>query len=237
MVFCKIRRENLLGRLVLAALVLLRFFWRRKVEHFPADLLHETAGGVVPVDDVAISNRADDGGHRPDVIVMPGAEQAPANQIVDGALVLGHGGLLGRHGCRDDRVVIGHFRVVDEPSPERTHSCTGRELRAIRRFDRLDDARKRLCHILRQVTAVRSRIADEFVFFVQRLGDIQSFLRAETEQAIRVPLQFRQVVQKRRGRPLRCGIDGFDRRLSRKCPLDDRLCLDPVNRQTRFLRL
>jgi hypothetical protein len=38
------------------------------------------------------------------------------------------------------------------------------------------------------VTAVGSRIADEFVFFVKRLGDIQSFLRAETEQAVRMPL-------------------------------------------------
>ena len=71
------------------------------------------------------------------------------------------------------------------------------------------------------------------MFFVKRLGDIQTFLRTETEQAIRVPLQFRQVVQKRRGRALRCGIDGFDRRLARKCPLDDRLCLHAVNRQTR----
>jgi hypothetical protein len=45
------------------------------------------------------------------------------------------------------------------------------------------------------------------VFFVQRLGDVKVF-GAETEQAIRVPLQFRQSY--RRGGAARCVVELMD---------------------------
>ena len=58
----------------------------RQVEHLPADLLHGAAGGVIAVDDGVVANRRDHGGDAPDVVVVPGAEQAAADQVVDLAL-------------------------------------------------------------------------------------------------------------------------------------------------------
>ena len=146
---------------------------------------------MIAVDDVAVRNRGDHGCNRPDVVVLPGAEQAPAVQIVDLALV----GRQARH-FRErlrsgiDGVVIGHLGVVDEPSSQDALARAGRQMLPIRSFDALDGLRQCQRHILQEVSAVRARIADELVSFIQRLCDIQRFLRAEAVQAVGVPLEF-----------------------------------------------
>ena len=54
---------------------------------FQPDLLHGAAGGVVAVHNFAVADGGDDGGDGPDVVVVPGAEQAAADEVVDLALV------------------------------------------------------------------------------------------------------------------------------------------------------
>ena len=68
---------------------------RRHVQHLPADLLHRAARGVIAVHDGVIANRGDHGGDAPDVVVVPGAEQAAADQVVDLALFGRERGLAG----------------------------------------------------------------------------------------------------------------------------------------------
>ena len=113
------------------------------------------------------------------MIVLPGAEQAPADQVVDLALVVRQAGLPERYCGWNDGVVIGHLGIVNEPSPQGALARAGRQVVTIRTFDILDDRWQRRHHILREVPAVRARIANELVGFIKRLRDIQRFLRAE----------------------------------------------------------
>ncbi len=76
------------------------------VENLPADLLDGGAGGVIAVDIGAVGDGGDDGGHRPDVIVVPGAEQAAADEVVDLVLRPATGRVAGRRGGGDDGVVV-----------------------------------------------------------------------------------------------------------------------------------
>jgi hypothetical protein len=50
--------------------------------------------------------------------------------------------------------------------------------------------------------AVGARVADQLVPFIESLRDIQGPLRTEAEQPVGVPLQFGQIVQRRRSHPL-----------------------------------
>ena len=93
-------------------------------------------------------------------------------------------------------MVIGDLGIVDEPPSQRTLPGAGRQVLPIGRRDRLDDPRQRGRHILRQVPAVGARVADQLVPLVESLRHIQRLLRAEAEQPVGVPLQFRQVVER-----------------------------------------
>jgi hypothetical protein len=60
----------------------------RHLQHFPADLLHRRAAAVIAIDHgravrFRAGDRGDQGGHRPDVIVVPGHQQAAADQVVN----------------------------------------------------------------------------------------------------------------------------------------------------------
>jgi hypothetical protein len=103
-------------------------------------------------------------------------------------------------------VVIGHLRIVDEPPSQRTLTRTSRQQPAKGTLDRFDDLQQSARHILRQMAAVRTRIADQLVTLIQRLRDVQCLLCAEAEQAIAVPLQFRKIVKQRRSHALRLGL-------------------------------
>ena len=71
------------------------------------------------------------------MIVVPGAQQAAADQIVDLALVGGEIAALGRGRGGDDGVVVGDLGIVDEAPSQRTLAGAGRQMLAIRRLDRL----------------------------------------------------------------------------------------------------
>ena len=84
--FGETRRQFLFGRRVGGGGRGLLRLRGRQIEHLPADLLHGAARGVIAVHDGVVADRRDHGGDGPDVVVMPGAEQAAADQIVDLAL-------------------------------------------------------------------------------------------------------------------------------------------------------
>ena len=58
-----------------------------EVQHLPAELLHGAAGGVIAIHEGVVANRRDHRGHGPDVVFVPGAQQAAADEVVDFALV------------------------------------------------------------------------------------------------------------------------------------------------------
>src|ERR1044072_1037812 len=102
--------------------------------------------------------------------------------------------------------MVGNLRVVDVPFAERAFARSGGELLAIRRLDGLGDAPQRAGHILREVAAVRARVADQLVALVEGLCGVKRLLRAEAEEAIGVALELREVVRQRRGSA--CGVAG-----------------------------
>ena len=63
------------------------------------------------------------------------------------------------------------------------------------------------------------------------MRQVQGFLRAEAKNAVGVPLQFRQIVQRRRRHALGLGFDGFDGGLPGTRPRRDAVGLFAIGRQ------
>ena len=78
-------------------------------------------------------------------------------------------------------MVIGDLRVVDEARPSGRSPVPGASESRVRPSIASNDLRQRPRDVLRQVPAVRARIADQLVLLVQRLRDVQRPLRAEAE--------------------------------------------------------
>ena len=112
-------------------------------------------------------------------------------------------------------------------------SRAGREQLAVRRCDVIDDARERCGNVLGEVAAVGSWVADQLVPLVERLGEVQSPLRAEAKQAVGVALQFREVVEQRRQQPLRFAVGLLNRGGARSRPGNNRLRLFAPRAQAR----
>src|ERR1019366_4095843 len=83
-------------------------------EDLPADLLDSGSRGMVAVDDGVVGDGGDYRGDGPDVVVVPGAEQAAADQVVDLVFVRRRAGLFARRGGGNDGVMVGDLGVVDE---------------------------------------------------------------------------------------------------------------------------
>ncbi len=148
------------------------------------------------------------------MVLVPGAQQAPADQVVDAVFLGGEVGSAGRSGGGDDGVMVGDLGIVDIAAAEGAFAGSGRELLAVGFGDGSDDARQGSGDILRKMTAIGTRIADQLVTLVEGLGDVQGLLRAEAVEAVGVPLQFGQIVEQRRRHALRLRLDGFDGCLS-----------------------
>ena len=58
---------------------------------------------------------------------------------------------------------------------------TGRETRTIRPGNHLDDVRQGGRHIFGEMTAVRARVADQFVLFIKSLRHVQRLLGTESK--------------------------------------------------------
>ena len=87
------------------------------------------------------------------------------------------------------------------------------------------------------MAAVGARIADELVALVERLGHVERLLRAETEEAVGVALQFGEVVERRRRHALRLGFDRLDGGLAGARAFDDLRGLLAIGGQTHVLAL
>ena len=202
---------------------------RDHVQRLPTHLLHGRSGGVIVIRHAGIGNRRDDGGHRPDVIVMPRAEQAAADQIVDLALIGRE--IAGLHGRRDDGVVIGHLGIVDEAAAQRTLAGALRQQRVVRLLDGPHHGRQGVRHVLRKVAAIGARIADQLAALIERLRGFQGLLRAEAIKAIGMPLQFGEIVEQRRRHALRFGLDGSNVRRAYVRARHDPLRLFAIGRE------
>ena len=233
LVFGERCRQRLFGWLI--RLALFGFRRRRQVQHLPAHLHHRASRRVIPVDDPGIADRRDHRRHRPDVVLVPGAQQPPANQIVNLMLVRRQRNPLGPRRCRNDRVMVADLGIVHEAPSQRPFTSARSQVLAVRFLNRLDDAGQRARHILRQMPAIGARIADQFVAFIQRLRHVQRLLRAEPEKPVGVPLQFRKIVQRRRRHALGLGFDGFDGRLPGTRPRRDAVGLFAIGRQAHGL--
>src|SRR4051812_49045653 len=84
------------------------------------------------------------------------------------------------------------------------------------------------------MTAVGSRITDQFVLFVKGLRQIEGLLGAEAEQAIGVSLEFSQIVKKRWLLTLRPGFDRLDGCFACLRSGDNGVRVNAVDRQAFF---
>ena len=181
-----------------------------EIEDFPADLLNGFAGGVIAVNQGDVRDCRDDGGNRPDVIVMPAGEEAAADKVIELALVGRQVDAVRRSDGGDDGVVVTDFRVIHIAPAEGFLAGAGGEVFAIGCGYDSDDAGQGFGHVLRNITAVGSGVAEQFVALVEGLGGVQRVLRAEAEEAVGVALQLREVIEERRAHALGFGFDGFD---------------------------
>ena len=180
----------------------------------PPRLEDDRPGGAVPVHEPRRLDGHDSSDHRRrggDGVAVPRGQEAPCDRVVERPLV-GVEPLRSR-GRRDDRVVVGHLRVVHEPRPERPHPRPGRQERAeFRREldDGPDQAPEPLRHVLREVAAVGPRVGDRLLLLVEPLRHLQRLLRAPAEAAVGMALQLGQVEEERRRRPPRLAGDRLD---------------------------
>ena len=224
------RRQH---RLVFLAALACRFapggvLARLELQHPPALLLHGGAVAAVAVQlRSARSQRGldagDHRGHRRQVVVEPGAQQAAADQVVDPPLVPAQGAGAGICGGGDDGVVIGDLAVVHVALAELARAHVRRQQVGVWRRHGLHDLVQSLLHVGGEVAAVGARIADQLVLFVQRLGQLEGPVRGESEEPVGVALQLCQIVQQgRSGTPL-LALDGLDACLPLACALQQRV--------------
>ncbi len=132
------------------------------------------------------------------MIIVPGLEEAAADEIVDPLLVGAEQALAGRGRGGDDRVVIGDAGVVDEAPAEGLDAAPRRDKARVAAGDGLDHGAERGGGVLREVAAVGARVAEELVPLVEGLRDIERLLRAHPEEAVGVALELGQIVEERR---------------------------------------
>ena len=138
-------------------------------------------------------------------------QQAPGHHIVQFPLVFAEFCgfcLLCR---RDDGVVVGHLRSINGTFRYRQFTVPqgARYKLLIALRQHLHGLYHPRNHIRRQIPAVGPGIGQRLVRFIQALGNLQGLVRRESQHAVGIPLQARQVVQ-----------------LGRQFMLPDRLRLD-----------
>ena len=169
------------------------------------------------------ADQREDRGDPPDVILMPGREQAPADKVEHLPLVRFDRCIRRRDAGGNNGVVIRHLRVIDEATAERTLAGTRREQTRVVWRDGGNDLGECLRDILRQIAAVGARVTDELVAFVERLRQFQSALGAKAVEAVGVPLEFREVIQQWRRHAAYLGVDLLDLCRAAADALDDGL--------------
>ncbi len=209
-----------------------------RLEGLPPRLLNRRARAVEAVHarrGAAIHPR-DHGRHGENVLVVPRHQQPAADEVVDEALVAGEVHPDRGNGGREEGVVVGHLGVVHEATAERALAGPRGEERRVGPGDRRHHRRQGGGHVAGQVPAVGPRVGEELPGLVERLRGGQRRLRRESTNAVRVPLQLGEVVEKRRGDPARLLLDRLHLRASRPHAPDDLTRLDPVLRQAPGLR-
>ena len=140
------------------------------VEHLPPLVLHSSSRALEAIEHAGAAlvrcDAGDDARDSIHVIVVPRFEQTPADQVVDATLIR-RKVLGGAHGCRNDGVMVTHTSVVHEPPPQGALTGAGREQMPITRIlDRVHHGAQRLGDRGGEMSAVRTRIADQLLLFV-----------------------------------------------------------------------
>ena len=133
------------------------------------------------------------------VIFRSRAEEPDGYQLQDGRFSLGETtDVAPGHGLRrDDGMVVADFAVVKDR--RRADRVCPKGIAGIFELpgNRAGQCRQHVPHILRQVSAVRPGISDQFLL-IQVLGIIQGLLGRESQDPVGVALQARQIVEERR---------------------------------------
>ena len=120
------------------------------------------------------------------MVLMPGAQEAAADEVVDFLFVRGN---VARPGCGgNDGVVVTDFGVVHKALAQGALACSGGEVFAIRAGDGSDDAWQGAGDIGGQMAAVGAGVAEQLVAFVKSLRDVERMLCGETEETVGVTL-------------------------------------------------
>ncbi len=188
---------------------------RLAVQNLPAELEDRRAGGAIPIDKFVVGNGGQHNRERDEMIFLPGAEKTAADKVIDLRFVGRKLCLTRRGGRRNDGVVVGNFRVVDKTAIERALAGACDEMLTIGSFDDAYDPGQCAGDVLRQITAVGAGITDQLVTLVKSLREIERSLGGEAEEAIRVALQFGEIVELRRKNTLRFTLNGVNLRLAR----------------------
>ena len=137
-----------------------------QIQDLPPHLLNRFAGGMITVRNRPIHNRRNHGSGCPDMIGMPRAQQTPANQVINLRFIRPQRRALRRSHGRNNGVVVADLRVIHKPFSQRFLARTGRKVFFVARFNRAHNAGKGSGHILRNMPAVGSRIADQLVALI-----------------------------------------------------------------------
>ena len=128
---------------------------------------------------------------------MKGRQKSAGHQVIERALIRRELCRVHPVRGRDQRVVIGHLGGVEGP---RGHGQLAVRQRAgriglIGLRQHPDGLRRFGDHVRREITAVRAGIGQRLVGLVERLSELQGFVRREAQQAVGVTLQAGQVIE------------------------------------------
>ena len=207
------------------------------VENLPALSVHPRSAAVVVIDDRVAAlhlgmNHRNDARRGVEVVLVPGREEAAANEVVDARLVPAERHLprIVRRG--EDGVVVAHAFVVDEARAERALARASRQLLGgVATADRAHDAGQLLFDVAREVAAVGTGIADQLLPLVEALRELERRRGGEAVEPVRVALQLGQVVEEGRGKHALAGLYGLHRGASAERALCDARRLLAVGRQ------
>ena len=169
------------------------------------------------------------------MVAVPRLQQPAVHQVQNLGFrrIAVHAG--SRRAGRDDGVVVRNLRVIDVALAERSRPRSlGYEPAVEIASHASRNGWQLVLDCRREMAAVRSRVGDRLVLLVQQLRQFQRPVRAESVQAVGVPLQFREVVEQGRRQPLGGLPHGLHIRVAEPGALQDRRGLLAVRGEARL---
>ena len=121
------------------------------------------------------------------MIIVPGHEQAATDQVIDFSF-LRRQYASGRDWRGNNGVMVRNFAVINKATAQRALAGSCCQPIPIRFLNRRHHCAQRSRDRHGEMAAVGARIADQFMLFIQFLGDVQGVLCAEAEEPVGVAL-------------------------------------------------